>query len=36
MHTFEFVLYFNLTLLYFKNDKARNAEKIPKGIKINA
>lgn len=36
MHTFVFVLYFNLTLLYFKNDIARNAEKIPKGIKINA
>lgn len=36
MHTFVFVLYFNLTLLYFKNDIARNAEKIPKGIGINA
>lgn len=36
MHTFVFDLCFNLTLLYFKNDKARNAEKIPKGIKINA
>lgn len=36
MHTFVFVLYFNLTLLYFRNDIARNAEKIPKGIGINA
>lgn len=36
MHTFVFVLYFNLTLLYFKNDIARNAEKISKGIGINA
>lgn len=36
MHTFVFVLYFNLTLLYFKNDIARNAEKTPKGIGINA
>lgn len=36
MHTFVFDLCFNLTLSYFKNDNARNAEKIPKGIKINA
>lgn len=35
MYIFVFVLYFNLILLYFKNDIVRNVEKIFKGIGIN-